>query len=100
MNSTILTDLYTLIQDRKVNMPAGSYTTRLFEKGQTEIVKKVAEEAVEVALAAKDGDNAHTVYEMADLLYHLLVLMVDSGISLDEVWAELERRNKPGVSDD
>ena len=94
MNAQILADLYTLIQDRQANPPPGSYTAKLFSQGQAEIVKKVAEEAVEVALAAKDGDHAHTVYEIGDLLYHLLVLMVDSGISLDEVYAELERRRK------
>lgn len=94
MNTQILTDLYTLIQDRKLNPPPGSYTARLFEQGQAEIVKKVAEEALEVALAAKDGDHAHTVYEIGDLLYHLLVLMVDRGISLDEVYTELAKRRK------
>lgn len=94
MNAQILTDLVTLIEDRKLNPPPGSYTARLFEQGQGEIVKKVAEEALEVALAAKDGDHAHTVYEIGDLLYHLLVLMVDSGISLDEVYAELATRRK------
>ena len=90
----ILTDLYTLIQDRRANPPPGSYTAKLFALGQTEIVKKVAEEAVEVALAAKDGDHGHTVYEIGDLLYHVLVLMVERGITLDEVYAELERRRK------
>ena len=94
MNSQILTELYTLIENRKANPPPGSYTAKLFSQGQAEIVKKVAEEAVEVALAAKDGDYDHTIYEIGDLLYHLLVLMVDSGISLDEVYAELERRRK------
>ncbi len=91
---TILTELYGLIQERKLNPPPGSYTAKLFSQGQGEIVKKVAEEAVEVALAAKDGDHDHTVYEIGDLLYHLLVLMVDSGITLDEVEAELQRRRK------
>ena len=94
MNAQILTELYTLIEDRKANPPPGSYTAKLFSQGQAEIVKKVAEEAVEVALAAKDGDHGHTVYEIGDLLYHLLVLMVDSGVTLDEVYAELDRRRR------
>lgn len=94
MNAEILTELYTLIQDRRDNPPPGSYTARLLSDGANEIVKKVAEEAVEVALAAKDADHDHTVYEMGDLLYHLLVLMVDQGIRLDEVWAELARRRR------
>jgi phosphoribosyl-ATP pyrophosphohydrolase len=93
MNAT-LSDLYQLIQDRKLNPPPGSYTAKLFAEGQGEIVKKVAEEALEVALAVKDGDHDHTVYEIGDLLYHLLVLMVDSGITLDEVSTELARRRK------
>jgi phosphoribosyl-ATP pyrophosphohydrolase len=92
MDAQVLSDLYDLIADRKTNPPAESYTARLFAAGEAEIVKKVAEEALEVALAAKDGDRAHTVYEISDLLYHLLVLMVESGITLDEVWAELGRR--------
>lgn len=90
----ILNSLYQLIADRRANPPPGSYTATLFAAGTNEIVKKLAEEAVEVALAAKDADHGHTVYEIGDLLYHLTVLMVDQGISYDEVWAELARRHK------
>lgn len=94
MTSHILDDLYQLIADRRANPPPDSYTAKLFADGTNEIVKKVAEEAVEVALATKDADHGHTVYEIGDLLYHLTVLMVDQGISYDEVWAELARRHK------
>lgn len=94
MTSQILNELYQLIQDRCANPLPGSYTARLFADGTNEIVKKVAEEAVEVALAARDADHDHTVYEIGDLLYHLTVLMVDQGITYDEVWAELARRQR------
>ena len=94
----MLNDLYELIEARRANPPPGSYTAQLFADGTNEIAKKVAEEAVEVALAAKDADHGHTVYEIADLLYHVTVLMVDQGISYDEVWAELARRQKPATS--
>ena len=71
----------------------GSYTTYLFEKGLDKILKKVGEECTEVIIAAKDRDHKETVYELADLAYHVLVLMVEAGISLDEVRAELAGRH-------
>ncbi len=94
MTSQILDELYAVIEQRRQNPSPESYTSRLFAAGQNEIVKKVGEEAVEVVVAAKDADHAHTVYEIGDLFYHLLVLMVDSDIRLEEVWDELARRRR------
>lgn len=85
-------DLYRLLQQRGDERPQGSYTTYLFEKGTDKILKKVGEECTEVIIAAKGGDRAELVYELADLLYHSLVLMVDQGIPLEEVRRELARR--------
>ena len=85
--------LYRLIQGRKTDPKEGSYTTYLFEKGLDKILKKVGEECTEVIIAAKDRDHKETVYELADLAYHVLVLMVEAGISLDEVRAELAGRH-------
>lgn len=85
--------LYELIQGRRDRPQEGSYTTYLFEKGKEKILKKVGEECTEVIIAAKDRDHKETVYELADLAYHVLVLMVEAGISLDEVRAELAGRH-------
>ena len=85
--------LYHLIEGRKTDPKEGSYTTYLFEKGLDKILKKVGEECTEVIIAAKDRDHKETVYELADLAYHVLVLMVEAGISLDEVRAELAGRH-------
>ena len=85
--------LYQLLEDRKKLMPEGSYTTYLFEKGLDKILKKVGEESTEVIIAAKAEDKKETVYELADLYYHALVLMVENGISLDAVRAELASRH-------
>ena len=85
--------LYTLLLDRKAKMPEGSYTTYLFEKGLDKILKKVGEESTEVIIAAKDRDRKETVYELADLAYHALVLMAESGITPDEVRTELASRH-------
>ena len=86
-------ELYSLLTDRKEKMPEGSYTTYLFEKGLDKILKKVGEECTEVIIAGKDRDKSETVYEIADLVYHVLVLMVETGITPDEVRAELKSRN-------
>lgn len=86
-------ELYSLLTDRKEKMPEGSYTTYLFEKGLDKILKKVGEECTEVIIAGKDRDKSETVYEIADLVYHVLVLMVEAGITPDEVRAELKSRN-------
>lgn len=85
--------LYEMLVGRKVNKKEGSYTTYLFEKGIDKILKKVGEECTEVIIGAKGGDKAETVYEIADLLYHVTVLMIEMGISLDEVTAELAKRH-------
>ncbi|MGI6211727.1 MAG: bifunctional phosphoribosyl-AMP cyclohydrolase/phosphoribosyl-ATP diphosphatase HisIE [Anaerovoracaceae bacterium] len=85
--------LYDLLQDRKKKMPEGSYTSYLFDKGIDKILKKVGEESTEVIIAAKADDRKETIYEIADLTYHVLVMMVQMGISVDEVLAELESRH-------
>lgn len=90
--SDILNILYNVIEDRKNNPKEGSYTSYLFNKGLDKILKKVGEESTEVIIASKNQSKEETIYETADLLYHLLVLLVEKGISLDEVWKELENR--------
>ena len=85
--------LMELIRGRKSEGKEGSYTTYLFEKGLDKILKKVGEESTEVIIAAKAEDKAETVYEIADLAYHVMVLMVEAGISLDEIKAELASRH-------
>ena len=85
--------LYEMIKGRKVNKKEGSYTTYLFEKGLDKILKKVGEECTEVIIAGKAQDKAETVYEISDLVYHVMVLMVEAGISPDDIKAELGRRH-------
>lgn len=85
--------LYTLLEGRKKNLPEDSYTTYLFQKGIDKILKKVGEECTEVIIAGKAGDKRETVYEIADLVYHIMVLMVETGISVDDVRAELASRH-------
>ncbi|MDR0951872.1 MAG: bifunctional phosphoribosyl-AMP cyclohydrolase/phosphoribosyl-ATP diphosphatase HisIE [Oscillospiraceae bacterium] len=85
--------LYELLLSRKSEGKEGSYTSYLFEKGLDKILKKVGEESTEVIIAAKSGDRRETVYEIADLLYHLLVLMVSEGISTGDVLKELQSRH-------
>ncbi|WP_444657781.1 phosphoribosyl-ATP diphosphatase [Caproiciproducens sp. R2] len=87
-------ELYSTIQSRKETRAEGSYTCYLFDKGLDKILKKCGEECSEVMIAAKNGDNAETVLELSDLLYHLTVLMVNEGISLEDIQAELERRSE------
>ena len=86
-------ELYTLLEGRKRDMPQQSYTTYLFEKGLDKILKKVGEECTEVIIAAKDNDKAETVYEVADLAYHVMVMMVQQGISLEDITKELASRH-------
>ncbi|MBQ8309339.1 MAG: bifunctional phosphoribosyl-AMP cyclohydrolase/phosphoribosyl-ATP diphosphatase HisIE [Clostridia bacterium] len=88
-----LRGLYALLMGRKKEMPQGSYTTYLFEKGLDKILKKVGEESTEVIIAAKAQDKKETIYEIADLAYHVLVLMAQAGITVDEVEAELASRH-------
>ncbi len=88
-----LRGLYALLQQRKSERPEGSYTTYLFEKGTDKILKKVGEECTEVIIAGKAEDKKETIYEIADLTYHVMVLMVQMGISVDEVEKELASRH-------
>jgi phosphoribosyl-ATP pyrophosphohydrolase/phosphoribosyl-AMP cyclohydrolase len=92
MSLEILRELYDIIRDRKSNPVEGSYTCKLFAEGLDEILKKVGEEAVELVIAGKSRDRGQVVYEAADLLYHMMVLLVYEGIGLEEVLEELERR--------
>ena len=85
--------LYGLLEGRKADLPEGSYTTYLFQKGIDKILKKVGEECTEVIIAGKANDKAETVYEIADLMYHVMVLMVEMGISVEDVMAELASRH-------
>ena len=85
--------LMTLIQGRKTEKKEGSYTTYLFEKGLDKILKKVGEESTEVIIAAKDQDKKETIYEIADLTYHVMVLMIEAGISLQDIHRELASRH-------
>ena len=85
--------LYDLLVGRKQTMPEGSYTTYLFQKGIDKILKKVGEESTEVIIGGKAGDKAETVYEIADLAYHVMVLMVNQGITLEDIHKELASRH-------
>ena len=85
--------LFELIRGRKVNKQEGSYTTYLFDKGIDKILKKVGEESTEVIIAAKAEDKAETVYEIADLAYHVMVLMIEAGIDLKDIHKELASRH-------
>ena len=91
MNDT-LQKLYAVVQDRKQNPQEGSYTCYLFEKGMDKILKKVGEESAETIIAAKNGNNSETTGEISDLIYHLMVMMVESGIDIQDVLGELDRR--------
>lgn len=93
LNEFSLDGLYALLKGRFTEKPQGSYTTYLFEQGIDKILKKVGEESTEVVVAGKGGDKAETVFEIADLTYHILVLMVYMGIPLEDVIAELSKRH-------
>ncbi len=86
-------DLYELIKGRKTEKKEGSYTTYLFEQGLDKILKKVGEECTEVVIAAKDEDKPETVFEISDLCYHVLVLMVQAGITTADIIDELKKRH-------
>ena len=88
-----LSSLYGLIAQRKQTMPQGSYTTYLFDKGKEKILKKVGEECSEVVIAAMKNSREETVYEAADLAYHMLVLLCEMGIEPGEVLSELQKRH-------
>ena len=85
--------LFQLIRGRKEEKKEGSYTTYLFEKGLDKILKKVGEESTEVIIAAKAQDRAETIYEIADLAYHVMVLMIEAGIDLEDIHRELSSRH-------
>ncbi len=95
----VLEEVYHVVSDRRREMPEGSYTTYLFEKGLNKILKKVGEESAETIIAAKDGDDEALKAETADLLYHLIVMLVERGVTLEDVGRELSRRRK-GKSDE
>ena len=88
-----LEGLYDLLLERKEKLPEGSYTTYLFQKGLDKILKKVGEECTEVIIAGKAQDRAETIYEIADLTYHVMVLMVEAGISVEDIRRELASRH-------
>ena len=90
-----LTELYNIILDRQENPVEGSYTNYLFKKGQDEILKKVGEESVEVILAAKSQGKERLIEEIADLTYHTLVLLADSGLTPADILNELDKRHRP-----
>ena len=88
-----LQGLYSLLEGRRRDMPEGSYTSYLFEKGLDKILKKVGEECTEVIIAGKKQDKKETIYEIADLAYHVMVLMVQAGISIEDIHRELASRH-------
>ena len=88
-----LQGLMDLIEGRKIDKKEGSYTTYLFEKGIDKILKKVGEECTEVIIGAKSNDKKETIYEIADLAYHTMVLMIEMGISLEDIHKELASRH-------
>ncbi len=93
LHSFSLESLMEMLVGRKVEKKEGSYTTYLFEKGIDKILKKVGEECTEVIIAAKADDKKETIYEIADLTYHVMVMMIEMGISLDDVHKELASRH-------
>lgn len=93
LNEFSMDSLYQLLLGRKEELPEGSYTTYLFQKGIDKILKKVGEESTEVIIAGKDGDKKETIYEAADLAYHVMVMMVEMGISVDDIRRELASRH-------
>ena len=90
--SNVLYEVSKVIEDRKVNPKEGSYTNYLFDKGIDKILKKVGEEATQTVIASKNDDNKEVIYEMSDLMYHLSVLLAVKGLSWDDVFEELARR--------
>ena len=93
LNEFTLQSLMDMLVGRKINKKEGSYTTYLFEKGIDKILKKVGEESTEVIIAGKANDKKETIYEIADLAYHVMVLMVEMGISLEDIHNELASRH-------
>ena len=94
MNDQVLNELYQVVLDRKEHPMEGSYTCYLFEKGLDKILKKVGEESAETIIAAKNDVPSDTVGEISDLIYHLMVMMAEKGIPLEDVLEERDRRSK------
>jgi phosphoribosyl-AMP cyclohydrolase / phosphoribosyl-ATP pyrophosphohydrolase len=90
-----LSQLQDFIEKRRLEMPQGSYTTRLFEEGTRKIAQKVGEEAVETIIGAMADDNENFIYEGADLLYHLIVLLTHKGYRIEDLARELQLRHNP-----
>jgi len=93
-SAAILNEIYDVVLNRRKEMPEGSYTTYLFSKGLDKILKKVGEETAEIIIGAKNGNKGEVVYEVGDLLYHLMVLLAEQGITPNEVYLELSNRRK------
>jgi len=91
---SVVKELYRIVEERKEELPEGSYTAKLFKKGEDKILQKVGEETVEVILAFKSKNKEHAIYETADLIYHLTVALVNFGITWEEVGEELKKRMK------
>jgi phosphoribosyl-ATP pyrophosphohydrolase len=94
VNDNVLKELYQVVLDRKAHPMEGSYTCYLFEKGLDKILKKVGEESAETIIAAKNDVPADTVGEISDLIYHILVMMAEKEIPLEDVLAELDKRSQ------
>ena len=92
-----LETLYQIITDRKINRKPGSYTTYLFDKGVDKILKKIGEESTEVVIAGKAADKPETIYEISDLVYHVMVLMAEMGIKPGDIIKELASRHGQGT---
>ena len=90
-----LSELQDFIDKRRKDMPEGSYTTSLFKKGVNKIAQKVGEEAVETIIEATNGSNEKLIYEASDMLYHLIVLLSDKGLRIEDVALELAKRHNP-----
>jgi phosphoribosyl-AMP cyclohydrolase / phosphoribosyl-ATP pyrophosphohydrolase len=95
-NRGITNELYEFLKNRKENPTEGSYTSYLFSKGLDKILKKIGEETTEVIIGAKNNDHEELVYELADLVYHSLVLMIDQNVQIDELKKELTKRMDKG----
>ncbi len=93
-SSDWLYELYALVKKRKIEMPEGSYTTKLFQKGTNRIIQKVGEEAIETVIAAKNRDKEEIINEVSDLFYHIMVMLAEQEIEFSEVVRNLEKRHK------